>query len=120
MVPGKNKPNGCIKLEIFDDGIKKIGPEYFGTGGDANNRYEILGASEISTTEPNVLYYDLQSKYKTVTPTDWNQVFDLSQCKFVIADFPETAQTYDLYWIRSFKSIEELQAFVDSENNTNE
>ena len=120
LVPGKNKPNGCIKLEIFDDGIKKIGPEYFGTGGDANNRYEILGASEISTTEPNVLYYDLQSKYKTVTPTDWNQVFDLAQCKFVIADFPETAQTYDLYWIRSFKSIEELQAFVDSENNTNE
>ena len=120
LVPGKNKPNGCIKLEIFDDGIKKIGPEYFGTGGDANNRYEILGASEISTTEPNVLYYDLQSKYKTVTPTDWNQVFDLVQCKFVIADFPETAQTYDLYWIRSFKSIEELQAFVDSENNTNE
>ena len=80
----------------------------------------MLGASEISTTEPNVLYYDLQSKYKTVTPTDWNQVFDLSQCKFVIADLPESAQTYDLYWIRSFKSIEELQAFVDSENNTNE
>ena len=66
------------------------------------------------------IIYDLQARYKTVTPTDWNQVFDLSQCKFVIADFPETAQTYDLYWIRSFKSIEELQAFVDSENNTNE
>lgn len=117
MVPGKNKPNGCLKLEIYDDGIKLIGPEYWGTGGDANNRYEILGASEISTTESNVLYYDLQSRYKTVTPTDWNQVFNLVQCKFIIADFPETAQTYDLYWIRSFKTVEELQAFVDNETN---
>lgn len=112
LVPGKNKPNGCIKLEVFDDGIKNIGPEYFGNGGDANNRYAILDAEEISTTEPNVLYYDLQSKYKTITPTDWNQIFNLAQCKFVIADFPETAQTYDLYWIRSFKSVEELRAFV--------
>lgn len=112
LIPGRNKPNGCIKLEIFDDGINKIGPEYWGNGGDANNRYVILDAEEISTTEPNILYYDLQSKYKTVTPTDWNQVFNLVQCKFIIADFPETAQTYDLYWIRSFKSVEELRTFV--------
>lgn len=124
LIPGNNKtpdkePNGCIKLELWDITKKVIGPDYLGTIGSANNSYSILNNKEYSTTEPNILCYDLQARY-TTTPTDWNQIFSLAQFKFVIADYPEKAQTYDIYWIRSFKTIEDLQAFVDSENNTNE
>lgn len=112
-----NNSQGTIKLEMFDN-PRTIGPVYRGlTPGSTNenNQYEILGGDQISTTEPNVLYFDLQGVY-AVTPTNWTIPFNLVQFKFVIADFPVAADwLYDIYWVRSFRTLEELTAFVSSE-----
>ncbi|WP_175629832.1 Ig-like domain-containing protein [Bacteroides acidifaciens] len=118
---GGNNSVGCIKLEVWDKDHAIIGDNNLGSIGSNNNSYTVLGGNEYVANTPNVVYYDLQSRYDKKTPTDWNQTFDLAQFKFVIADFPITdpdiTSTYDIYWVRSFKTVEELQAFVDSENN---
>ncbi|WP_308755559.1 Ig-like domain-containing protein [uncultured Bacteroides sp.] len=111
-----NNANGCIKLELWNDGTRLIGDNYQGSINNNNNSYTILGDGTFQTDKPNVIYYDLQSKYDKVTPTDWSQTFTLDQFKFVIADY-EATDTYDIYWVRSFKTLEELQEFVNNENN---
>lgn len=111
--PGNNSV-GCIKFEIFDDPIT-IGDNYVGTG-NANNSYTLLDRTEISTTEPNILYYDLMSKFEKQNPVDRTK-FDLVQFKFVIADYQAPATSYDIYWVRTFKTLDELREFVNNENN---
>lgn len=116
LVMGSNS-KGCIKLELWDDSGDNgtIGNNHIGNR-NANNSFEILGGGNFSTESPNVIYWDLQGKYDKHTPTDWNKIFTLNALKFVIADYAATDE-YDMYWIRSFKTVEELQAFVNSENN---
>ena len=117
IIKGTNS-KGTIKLEMFDN-PRTIGPVYCGTtpgSTNQNNQYDIFGSSEISTTEPNVLYFDLQGAYSGVNPTTWSVPFNLVQFKFVIADFPPALDwRYDIYWLRTFKTIEEMTAFVSSE-----
>lgn len=113
LVPGNNSA-GCIKFEIYDDPLT-IGYNYVGTG-SANNSYSILGGAGISTTKPNILYYDLMGKFDNQNPVDRTK-FDLIQCKFVIADYVAPATSYDIYWARTFKTLEELQNFVNNENS---
>lgn len=109
--------NGCIKLELWDDSGDKgtIGNNYTGAVNSANNSFEVLNGGSFQTTAPNVIYWDLQSNYDKHTPTDWNQTFTLNCLKFVIADYTAT-DSYDIYWVRSFKTVEELEAFVASED----
>lgn len=109
--------NGCIKLELWDDSGDKgtIGNNYTGAVNSANNSFEVLNGGSFQTTAPNVIYWDLQSNYDKHTPTDWNQTFTLNCLKFVIADYTAT-DSYDIYWVRSFKTVEELEAFVVSED----
>lgn len=114
LKPGNNSA-GCIKFEIYDDPLT-IGYNYLGTSGNANNSFSILGRTEVSVTEPNILYFDLMSKFDNQNPGDRTK-FDLIQCKFVIADYQAPATSYDIYWVRSFKTMEELQEFVNNENN---
>jgi hypothetical protein len=117
IIKGTNS-QGCIKLEMFDN-PRTIGPVYCGTtpgSTNQNNQYQILGSDEISTTGPNILYFDLQGVYSGVTPTTWTTPFYLVQFKFVIADYPVSSDwLYDIWWVRTFKTIEELTAFVSSE-----
>jgi uncharacterized protein YjdB len=117
LIKGTNS-QGTIKLEMFDN-PRTIGPVYCGTtpgSTNQNNQYDIFGSSEISTTEPNVLYFDLQGAYSGVNPTTWAVPFNLVQFKFVIADFPVAVNwLYDIYWVRTFQTIEEMTAFVSSE-----
>lgn len=113
LKPGNNSA-GCIKFEIYDDPMT-IGYNYVGMG-NANNSYSLLNRTEISTTEPNIIYYDLMSKFDNQNPADRTK-FDLVQFKFVIADYQAPATSYDIYWVRSFKTLEELQEFVNNENN---
>lgn len=107
---------GCIKLELWDDSGDKgtIGNNYTGAIKSANNSFEVLDGGSFQTTAPNVIYWDLQSNYDKHTPTDWNQTFTLNCLKFVIADYTAT-DSYDIYWVRSFKTIDELKAFVESD-----
>ena len=117
------KTNGCIKLEILNDADNKIWGVYKGIG-DVNtdlNSFSMIDGESWSSTEPNVIYFNLpEAKYTRGVPTDWNQTFIINQLKFVIADYPSTVNQYDIYWVRSFKTIEELEAYVASENAKNE
>lgn len=122
LTTGSNA-NGCIKLELWNNSDPRIiGDQYLGKGDklDANNAFMVLNETGTFKAGTNVIYYDLQSNYNKTTPTDWNQTFTLDQLKFVIADFPSTVNQYDIYWVRSFKTFEELKAYVASENTTDE
>lgn len=117
LVSGSNSA-GCVKMEMFDNGSATIGNNYVGTVGSPNNSFSLLGAEKFSATDPNIIYYDLQGKFDKKTPGNTVTKIDVSQFKFVMADYPiVTASTYDLYWVRSFKTLEELQDFVTNENN---
>lgn len=113
LQPGNNSV-GCIKFEIYDDPLT-IGYNYLGNMGNANNTFSILDKDKVSTIEPNILYFDLLSNFDNKNPEDRTR-FDLVQFKFVIADYQAPADSYDLYWVRSFKTLDELKAFVESEN----
>lgn len=122
LTAGSNA-NGCIKLELWNNSDPRIiGDQYLGKGDklDANNAFMVLNEIGTFKAGTNVIYYDLQSNYNKTTPTDWNQTFTLDQLKFVIADFPSTVNQYDIYWVRSFKTFDELKAYVASENTTDE
>ncbi|MDR0698617.1 MAG: Ig-like domain-containing protein [Tannerella sp.] len=108
--------NGCIKLEMFDN-PRTIGPVYTGsTTSNQNNVFTIFGADAITTTAPNVLVFDLVETKWSGEFTTGTAPYKLVQFKFVIADFPVAAPwTYDIYWVRTFKTMEELTAFVASE-----
>jgi hypothetical protein len=114
LAAGSNS-KGCIKLEMFDN-PRTIGPNYVGTA-NANNSFTLLGGESYVAGQPNVIYYDLQSKYDSMNPTNWNQTFNLTQFKFVIADYPidGSCDSYDIYWVRAFKSVEEMAAYAGSE-----
>ena len=115
LLPGTNT-NGCIKFELWDNGSKVIGNNYIGTLANANNAFTVLDSDAFQADAPNIIYYDLQSKYDKTIPVNWNQVITVDQFKFVIADYIAT-DTYDIYWIRSFKTLDELEEFVNNENN---
>ncbi|MDR1119286.1 MAG: Ig-like domain-containing protein [Dysgonamonadaceae bacterium] len=112
LQPGNNSV-GTVKFELYNTNPTTIGYNYIGAG-NANNSWSLLNASEISTTTPNVLYYDLTGNFDNANPTDRTR-FDLVQFKFIIADFLDPASSYDLYWCRTFKTLEELAAFVSAE-----
>lgn len=116
LISGTNS-QGTIKLEMFDN-PRTIGPVYRGTSPGStneNNQFVILGSDEVSIVEPSVLYFDMQGEY-AVKPSTWNNPFNLVQFKFVIADYPVAADwNYDIYWVRTFKTLEELITFVNSE-----
>lgn len=114
LIPGKNS-QGCIKLEMFDEAVT-IGKVYTGSIGNANNSFSILDAENISTTKPNIVYFDLMSNFDMSNPSG-RAKFNLSHFKFVIADYLFPATTYDLYWVRSFKTEGEMRAFVQSEQD---
>lgn len=116
LVAGSNS-QGCIKLEMFDN-PRTIGPVYTGaTDSNQNNMYSIFGADAISTTEPNVLVFDLfGTKWSGGFTTNANP-YNILQFKFVIADYPVAAPwTYDIYWLRTFKTMDELAAFISAGN----
>jgi uncharacterized protein YjdB len=115
LAAGSNS-RGCIKLEMFDN-PRTIGPVYTGaTESNQNNVYAIFGADEITTTAPNVLVFDLLETKWSGGFTTGTSSYNLVQFKFVIADFPVADPwTYDIYWIRTFKTMEELTAFISSE-----
>jgi uncharacterized protein YjdB len=114
LVSGNNS-QGCIKLEMFDN-PRTIGPVYTGnTASNQNNMYTILGADAISTAEPNVLVFDLSETQWSGNFTTNTNPYNLVQFKFVIADYPVAAPwTYDIYWVRTFKTMEELTNFASA------
>lgn len=87
--------------------------------GNGNNRYSIWGyddPAKCPMDEPAVLYFDMQSTFGNsgyTFPTDGTE--DLTTFKFVIADIPNSfAGTYKVYWAHTFKTLDELKAFVEN------
>ena len=87
--------------------------------GNGNNRYSIWGyddPAKCPMDEPAVLYFDMQSTFGNsgyTFPTDGTE--DLTTFMFVIADIPNSfAGTYKVYWAHTFKTLDELKAFVEN------
>jgi len=89
--------------------------------GNGNNRYSILGyegkEADAPMDEPVVTYYDLQQEFGTsgngyfysTTATEGG----LTTFKILVADIPTTySQSYKIYWVHAFKTLEEMQAFA--------
>jgi len=118
LVAGSNS-NGCFKLEMWDypNQTRTIGPAYWGssTSTTDNNVYTIFGGDAITPDSPNVLYFDLQGKWSSGNPTSWTTPFNIVQFKFTVADYPVDASwLYDIYWVRTFKTLDELSAFASA------
>lgn len=87
--------------------------------GNGNNRYSIWGYDDPANCpmdEPAVLYFDMQSTFGNsgyTFPTDGTE--ELTTFKFVIADIPNSfAGSYKVYWVHTFKTLDELKAFVEN------
>lgn len=105
--------NGCVVLDTNNG-------RYNQPVGNGNNNYSIYVKNNETWTwdKPAVYYYDLQEtfgnsgyKYSLTAPVE------VSTFKFVMADYPKATskEKYEVYWVRSFKTLEELKAFVDNE-----
>lgn len=89
--------------------------------GNGNNRYSILGyegkESEAPMDQPEIIYFDLQQEFGT-NPYYYSKTgldgTKLTTFKLLIADIPSTfAGTYTLYWVHTFKTLDELKAFAN-------
>lgn len=116
---------GNITFALYDkkpaDGIS-IGENYLGlpgsTGTKANNAYTVLGGGSISYEKANVIYYDLQGRFANKSWDGSTAAYTLASLQFKMADF-KTSTTYDIYWIRAFKTMDELENYVKNENLNN-
>ena len=65
--------------------------------------------------DSQVIYYDLQAKpyFPTDAPSDKLTTFQLK-----IADVTVQPYSYKVYWVRTFKTLEDLKVYVEKENNT--
>ena len=105
--------NGCVVLDTHNG-------RYNQPVGNGNNNYStyLKNGGSWEWDKPAVYYYDLQETFgNSGYYCSTTSVEELRTFKFVIADYPKdtSLDTYDVYWIRTFKTLEELKAFVDSE-----
>ena len=118
---GAGKLQGNIKLDT------QYGA-YLENSGSGSNKYTILDGAE-TPGSPEVYYYDLQREnavgngsnkpFHTFSKTEPEEIKTL---QFVMADFKEANGSnteYTVYWVRTFKTIEDLKAFVENENTNN-
>ena len=88
--------------------------------GNGNNRYSILGyegnEGDCPMDEPAIVYFDMQSEFGTsgyTFPTSGTEsvtIFNIG-----IYDVPSSYDgQYNIYWIHTFKTLEEMRAFADN------
>lgn len=114
---GANKLQGNIKLDT------QYGA-YLENNSSGNNKYVVLDGQE-THGEPDVYYYDLQENFGNGTNKPFHafsttEPEEVRTFQIIIADVKEangSNKEYTIYWIRTFKSIEDLQDFVEQENN---
>lgn len=113
-----DKNTGTFKLEILDadnSTDRKFGGSYKGDKSSTQNSFELLEPNPIVAGQDAWIYFDLRKNFeKDKIPTD--DAVKVRTLKFVIADNPAQT-TYDVYWVKTFSSVEELKSYVDSENN---
>ena len=115
---GGNKLQGNVKLDTQYGAYKE-------NEGSGNNKYQILDGEE-TPGSPEVYYYDLQIENAVGNGTN-KRFHTFSQTKeeeirtfqFVMADFKEANGSnteYTVYWVRTFKTLDDLKAFVEQED----
>ena len=114
--PGEYVENNNGKGTLFLDTSRG---RYEQQKGNGNNRYKILGydkPADCPMDEPAVLYFDMQSTFGNdgyTFPTDKTE--ELTIFKFAWADVPSSyTPIYKLYWVHTFKTLDELKAFVEN------
>lgn len=106
--------NGCLKLEIHDSTTNTYGL-YRGDNGDknGNNTFTLLKPESITVGQPVWVYFDLRLDFQYGNKLPLEPAI-FQQLKFIIADNVDM-DTYDIYWVKSFASVEELTDYVNSE-----
>lgn len=112
-----NNNSGCFKFEIHNDNSNTYGL-YYGDMTTGNNSFTLLQPKSIVVGEPIWIYFDLRKKFEKSDTKLPAGPETLRQLKFVIADNKQL-DTYDIYWVKSFASVEDLQSFVASETAAN-
>lgn len=103
--------NGNLTFELLD--ANKQGGSYK----NGSDKYSILGG-EATPGEIECIYFDLKEKFGSsfYLPTD--QAFKATKMTFKIADFVSPSTTnYDVYWVKTFASVEDLENYVNAESN---
>ena len=109
-----NTYDGAVTLDLVSE---NSGGAYKGGG----NTYTILGTA--TAGDVAYLYFDLTQKFGTgdkVFNLSTSESFKATKLTFKIADFKNNPSptTYDIYWVKTFASVEELTNYVNSENQT--
>lgn len=83
-------------------------------GGPQSNEGRFEQNKPIALSDGSKLYYyNISSKYSTTAPTGFS-LFQIKVADIPAADVP-TSKTYNLYWVRTFKSVDEMKAFAEAE-----
>ena len=112
LEPNNNR-YGCIAMDTNNGRYKQ-------PTGNGNNNYSIYvkNGADWEWNKPAIYYYDMQQpfgnsdyRYSLTSPVE------VTTFKFVMADYPKASSkdSYEVYWVRSFKTLEELKALVDNE-----
>ena len=111
-----NKPGGTIVLDTSKG-------RYQQKQGNGNNRYSILGYEQHEEDCPMdqaaIVYFDLQEGFGN-TPYLFSQTGTetIDLFKLLVADIPVStyAGTFNVYWVHTFKTLDEMNAFAEKEN----
>ena len=112
-----NNNNGCFKFEIHNEDTNTYGL-YYGDLGTGNNSFTLLHPESIVVGQPVWIYFDLTKKFEKSDTRLPSEPTILKQLKFVIADNKQQS-AYDIYWVKSFASVDELTNYVNSETASN-
>lgn len=108
---------GNIIFELLQKNPDGLGGNYKGSA----NTHQFLG-SKPSDGEIAYIYYDLLAgKFGSNFTLSTTEPTRIDRLTFKIADFKNIAPntSYDIYWIKSFSDVEELQDYVDGELGNN-
>ena len=113
-----DKNTGTFKLEILDADSaadRVFGGSYKGDKGNTQNSFELLKPNPIVAGQDAWIYFDLRKNFDRA-PIPTEDAVKVRTFKFIIADNKDCT-TYDIYWVKTFASVEELQNYVNAESN---
>ncbi|WP_195532281.1 Ig-like domain-containing protein [Bacteroides finegoldii] len=114
--PGAYTEGGNANGTIFLDTPKG---RYLQSSGFGNNQYNVVGydsPASAPTDEPVVLYFDLQQPFGDNYRFSQTGTETIDFFKIGIYDIPSNlfSNTYEVYWIHTFNTLEEMNTFVEN------
>lgn len=110
---GGNRPILAIKGTMPSAGARKWDAVAITSDGNVNSGGPNQTGTKTAKDGIPVYYYDMASKIPALA----TGVYPFSVFQFKMADFPldSSAGAYDVYWIRTFKSEADLNAYIAAE-----